>query len=111
MKQWNLSKFNKHRHKIYQGLNPASILLVVGLTILIMSIAFGLLSYSTYTSGRPALLYNGKFGTRYVEEISSGNLHHKELAFMCFKIAGAGLIISTGGLAIKYLKKEKTISP
>ena len=88
-------------------LNIINIFLIISLTLLIVGVISSFLCYTTYIAGTPAHLYSGRFGTRYVPEIASGDPIYKNLAIFSFKVASIGLLSSMICFAIKYTHKTK----
>jgi len=80
---------------------------MISITLLIIGIIFGILSYNTYLAGRPAHLQNSRHGTKYVTEITAGDSDYKNAAIAGFKIALTGLVLSGICFGIKQTSKTK----
>lgn len=107
MNEKKIHKRIKRLPEIYSDLEVINVFLFIGLIVLIIGFVSGLSHYATYTAGKPAHLNNSFIGTEYTPQLASGDPRNREAAFMGFIIAGAGVIMCVGGLAIKYIKKNR----
>jgi ABC-type Fe3+ transport system permease subunit len=97
-------KQNKLKSK---RLRLIDVFLIIGLTLLMVGIISSFICYTTYTAGRQAHLYSGRFGTKYYPERDPGNPDDKNLAIFSLKVAGIGFISSTVCLVIMHTHKIK----
>ena len=84
----NLKK-NKARFKILDGM------LVIGISITVLGIFWGVLSFFYYTGGRPEGIIETKYkGNFYVEHVEPGNPYYRDRAKYCAIFTATGLTIS-----------------
>ena len=96
----NDHKKTKARVTILDGI------LILGLTLAIIGIVWGVFSYFYYTGGRPEEIINSESeGTFHVEHEEPGQPYYRDRAIYGAILTAIGLAISGLSTAVKYARK------